>query len=260
MKKICGIYKITNIVNNKIYVGSAINVSNRIKSHKRLLKNNRHFNSHLQSSYNKYGLSYFRYEIIETTTYDVMLERETYWIETLKANNREFGYNKRLIASSNLGIKLSNETRKKLSDSHLGHKRSKETHKKIIDSQYKKICQFDMNGNFIKVFNSLQAAARELNVKYTTSITSCLKKRLNSALGFRWCYENEKDFFKITSPKNYLKGGYNKVKLKVTCNLTNNVRIFKSIADATKNLNMSSTTIYRGIKEKEYKNLTWEKI
>jgi hypothetical protein len=260
MKKICGIYKITNIVNNKIYVGSAINISSRFKSHKRLLKNNKHFNNHLQSSYNKHGSSYFKYEIIETTTDDVMLEKESYWIKTLNTNNREYGYNKRLIASSNLGIKLSDETKKRLSDSHLGHKRSEETHKKIIESQYKKICQFDMNGNFIKVFNSLQEAAQELNVKYTTSITACLKKRLPSALGFRWCYENEKNFFNIIPLKNYLKGGNYKIKLKVTCVLTNNVRIFESIVDATKSLKMSSTTIYKGIKEKQYKNLTWEKI
>jgi hypothetical protein len=257
MEKICGIYKITNIVNNKIYVGSAVNISNRFKTHKRLLKNNNHFNNHLQSSYNKHGISCFEYEIIETTTHDIMLNRESYWIETLNANNRDYGYNKRLIVSSNLGIKLSDETRKKLSDSHLGHKRSEEANKKIIESQYKKICQFDMDGNFIKVFNSLQEAAQELNVKYTTSITACLKKRLPSALGFRWCYENEKDFFIPTPLKN---GSSYKIKLKVTCVLTNNIRIFESIVDARKSLKMSTTTIYKGIKEKQYKNLIWEKI
>lgn len=257
MIKICGIYKITNIVNNKIYVGSAINISNRFKTHKRLLKNNIHFNSHLQSSYNKYGSSCFKYEIIETITEDIMLKRESYWINILNANNREYGYNKRLVVNSNLGIKLSDETRKKLSDSHLGHRRSEETHKKIIESQYKKICQFDMDGNYIKIFNSLKEAAEELNVKYTTSITACLKKRLPSALGFRWSYESEKDFFK---PRPLKKVSTYKIKLKVTCILTNNIRIFESISDAKKGLKLSQTTINRGIKEKQYKNLIWEKI
>ena len=28
-KKICGIYKITNIINNKVYIGSAISILNR---------------------------------------------------------------------------------------------------------------------------------------------------------------------------------------------------------------------------------------
>ena len=186
-----------------------------------------------------------------------MINREQYWIDYLEANNTQKGYNKRLIASSNLGIKLSEETRKKLSDSHLGHIRSEESNKKIIESQYKSICQFDMDGNFIKVFNSLQNAAEKLNMNYTTSITACLKKRLPSALGFRWCYESEKDFF---NPIPLKRGSTSKIKLKVTCVLTDNTRIFESISDARRDLKLSQTTIYRGIKEKQYKNIIWEKI
>lgn len=257
MVKICGIYKITNKVNGKIYIGSAINISNRFKTHKRLLKHNKHFNNHLQSSYNKHGVSSFEYEIIEITTEDVMLMRESYWIETLKANSRDYGYNKRLNVSSNLGIKLSDETRKKLRESHLGHKRSEDANKKIIESQYKTICQFDMDGNYIRTFNSLQEAAHELNVKYTTSITACLKKRLPSALGFRWCYESEKELF---VPIRLKRTSSYKIKIKVTCMLTNNVRIFESISDVKKGLKVSQSTIYKGIKEKQFNNIIWEKI
>ena len=126
---------------------------------------------------------------------DAEVEKEFHWIKLLNANNPKYGYNKRLIVNSNLGIKLSEETKKKLSESHLGHKRSDESNKKIIESQYKKICQFDRDGIYIKTYNSLQDAAKELNCKYTTSITACLKKRLPSALGFLWCYEHEKDNF-----------------------------------------------------------------
>jgi group I intron endonuclease len=59
----CGIYKITNIVNNKCYVGSSINIKNRIYKHFWLLSNNKHYNLHLQKSYNKYGKSNFIYEV-----------------------------------------------------------------------------------------------------------------------------------------------------------------------------------------------------
>ena len=94
-----------------------------------LLDNQRHkhFNNHLQSSYIKYGEEQFRYDIIETTSAEELLEKEVYWIKLLNANNNEYGYNKRLIVNSNLGIKLSEETRRKLSESHLGHKRSDES-------------------------------------------------------------------------------------------------------------------------------------
>jgi group I intron endonuclease len=257
MGKLVGIYKIINLINNKVYVGSAVNIKNRFKTHKRLLKNHKHFNNHLQSSYIKYGEGQFRYDIIETTSTEELLEKEVCWIKLLNANNNEYGYNKRLIVNSNLGIKLSEETRRKLSESHLGHKRSDESNRKIIESQYKKICQFDRDGTYIKSYNSLQDAAKELNCKYTTSITACLKKRLPSALGFLWCYEHEKDNFVPIETK---KRGKKKIKLKVTCIFTNKITIFESITDAINSLKVSSKTVYKGIKEKNYKNLIWEKI
>lgn len=62
--KITGIYKITNSINNKIYIGSAINIYRRFVTHNHLLRNNKHFNSHLQSSWNKYKSENFK-EYIE---------------------------------------------------------------------------------------------------------------------------------------------------------------------------------------------------
>ena len=253
MEKVCGIYKITNIQNNKIYIGSAVNIINRFKTHKRLLKNKKHFNTHLQSSYNTYGAEKFKYEIIEITESVKMLDRELYWIKLLESNNPEYGYNKRIIVNSNLGIKLSEETKKKLSESHLGHKRSDETNKKIIESQYKAICQFDKNGNFIKKYHSLQDASKSLGVNYTTSITMCLKKKIPSALGFLWCYEEEKpDFTPTTSKKER--------KIKITCLLTKKITIFDSIKQCIEKMSLSRPTIHRRLKEKKYKNLLWEKI
>lgn len=257
MKKITGIYKITNLKNNKVYIGSAVNISNRFKTHKRLLKNKKHFNNHLQSSYIKYGVDNFKYEIIENTTLEEMLDRKMYWISSLSANNSKYGYNKRIVVNSNLGIKLSDETKIRLRESHLGHKRSDETNQKIKESQYKKICQFSKNGDFIVTHNSLQDAAKSLNIGYTTSITACLKKRLPSALGFLWCYENEKNSFTPIPSK---KRGNNQIKLKVTCLITNNITIFTSISEAIKTLKIPCGTVYKGIKEKKYKNLLWEKI
>jgi len=257
IKKKSGIYKITNIVNDKVYVGSAVNIDYRFKTHKRLLKGNKHFNNHLQSSYNKNGKDNFRFEIVELVNEDTLLERETFWISYLMANNPDYGYNKRLIVNSNLGIKLSDVTRKKLSESHLGHKRTDEANKKIIESQYKIICQFDTQGKYIRSFSSLQEAACFLNVKYTTSITACLKKRLPSALGYAWCYEDEKETFK---PEPLKRTTTKKIKIKVTCILTEKITIFESINDASKNLKISWNMINKAFEKKQYKNLIWEKI
>lgn len=60
-----GIYKIVNSINNKIYIGSAKCIQSRFRTHKNLLKKGKHFNTHLQSAVNKYGLHNFKFEIVE---------------------------------------------------------------------------------------------------------------------------------------------------------------------------------------------------
>lgn len=62
---ISGIYKITNKVNGKFYIGSSNNIRKRWRHHKSNLKNGSHINIHLQRSYNKYGEESFSYEIIK---------------------------------------------------------------------------------------------------------------------------------------------------------------------------------------------------
>ena len=52
---ICGLYKIVNKVTGQCYVGQSQRCKKRIKEHFRLLRWNKHTNSHLQNAYNKYG-------------------------------------------------------------------------------------------------------------------------------------------------------------------------------------------------------------
>lgn len=54
--KIAGIYKITNLVNGKMYIGESRNCFSRWQSHKRELKKGRHSNTHLQRAWNKYRI------------------------------------------------------------------------------------------------------------------------------------------------------------------------------------------------------------
>jgi hypothetical protein len=199
-KPICGIYKITNTSNSKYYIGSAVSINYRLNTHKRLLRDNKHFNSHLQASYNKNGLSNFVFEQLEVTTKETMIEREQYWIDQLDATNPKKGYNKRIIASSNLGIKLSEETRKKLSVAHIGHKRSKEAQLKISASQYKKVVQIDFDGNIIKEYQSLQDGAKETRV-HTTGISMCLNGTIKSTGGYYWCKKEDINNFTIPDLK-----------------------------------------------------------
>lgn len=65
MNKKSGVYKIVNTLTGEIYVGSSVNIHNRWIRHKWELKCNRHNNKYLQASYNKYGVEYFSYEVLE---------------------------------------------------------------------------------------------------------------------------------------------------------------------------------------------------
>ena len=59
-----GIYKIFNIKNDEIYIGSAVNLKNRWNKHKWALKNKKHHSIILQRAFDKYGIDFFKFEII----------------------------------------------------------------------------------------------------------------------------------------------------------------------------------------------------
>lgn len=60
-----GIYQIRNLVNGKIYIGSAVNINSRWRTHKANLNLNKHKSKHLQASWNKYGINTFIFKVLE---------------------------------------------------------------------------------------------------------------------------------------------------------------------------------------------------
>jgi len=56
---VCGIYKIVNTATGQCYVGQSQRIKKRIREHFRLLRSNKHPNSHLQKAFNKYGAASF---------------------------------------------------------------------------------------------------------------------------------------------------------------------------------------------------------
>jgi len=89
----CGIYKITNTQNGKVYVGSSLNLTNREYKHFWMLDKGKHDNFFLQKSFNKYGKNFFVFEVLEYCDSKEIIERENFFIEKYKSNNSLFGYN-----------------------------------------------------------------------------------------------------------------------------------------------------------------------
>ncbi|MED3562286.1 GIY-YIG nuclease family protein [Bacillus xiapuensis] len=132
-----GIYKIINITNNLIYIGSATNLRIRQRTHFYELKRNIHKNSYLQNAWNKYGEENFKFEVIELVDdKEKLLEREQYWINKYESYIRSKGYNLTPTAGSMLGYKMSDEAKKKISNSKKGTKMSKEF--RLKRSEYRK--------------------------------------------------------------------------------------------------------------------------
>jgi len=127
MAEVTCIYKIVNTINGKIYVGSAVNFRKRKNLHLKNLRDRKHGNKHLQLSFNKYGLDNFVFEIIELCSREILLEREQYYIDTLKPD-----YNIcKSVERSRLGLKNSPEHIAKIRNANLGSKRSLEACKNI---------------------------------------------------------------------------------------------------------------------------------
>lgn len=113
-----GVYKITNSVDGKFYVGSALfSIRVRCRTHRARLRANKHPNKHLQRAWNKYGEHSFKFSVVEICDYKECLVREQYWLDLLKPYDRKLGYNKSNLATGVAGIKWTAEQRARLSAS-----------------------------------------------------------------------------------------------------------------------------------------------
>jgi len=85
-----GVYKITCLANNRVYIGSSNNIHRRIIEHKSDLKLNKHHNRFLQKDYNKYGLSAFQFDVVCYCDVDKLLLKEQQIIDKYKIISRDY--------------------------------------------------------------------------------------------------------------------------------------------------------------------------
>jgi group I intron endonuclease len=86
-----GIYKITNIKNNKAYIGRSKDIFKRLDHHFFSLNKGKHNNKELNDDFLRYGLSNFSIEILELCNILELPEKEAYYIDHFKSV--ENGYN-----------------------------------------------------------------------------------------------------------------------------------------------------------------------
>ena len=91
----CGIYKMTNKVNGKIYIGLSVNIETRMYNHYRnaFYEKDVEYNSYLSRAIRKHGQENFSYEIIEECSISELTIRERYCISHYNSTDRNIGYN-----------------------------------------------------------------------------------------------------------------------------------------------------------------------
>lgn len=127
----CGIYSITNKIDNTKYYGSTTSWWRRKSAHKNALKKNKHPNIHLQRAWNKYGEENFEFNFELEVCQPYLLFVEQIYLDS---NSNDYNFAK-VAGASMRGKKHSPETRAKISAARKGNKFSDETRKKMSIAQ-----------------------------------------------------------------------------------------------------------------------------
>ena len=92
INKVSGIYKITNIKDNKCYIGQSVDIATRFKNHAKCgLGIDTPANNKLYQAMEKEGLENFTWELLEKCPKEQLNEKEKYYIKAYQAV--EYGYN-----------------------------------------------------------------------------------------------------------------------------------------------------------------------
>lgn len=89
-----GIYKITNLVNGKSYIGQSVNIQKRFNAHKSAAfnPNNKNYDFPLYRAIRKYGIENFKFEILEECNKSELDAKEVWYISKYKTHSKR-GYN-----------------------------------------------------------------------------------------------------------------------------------------------------------------------
>ena len=226
--RLVGIYKITCLVNGRIYIGATTDSYKRFEKHKWMLQHNQHSNSDLQNAWNKYGEENFAFNWVtecskeERFSVETAILKEYGWPDRTKIFNFESGgiknkhisnETKQKISVFNKGKHLSDEHKTKLRLAKLGKKGHSPTQEqKIAASTRMKnkkpntnslmalqksnlnhqtaILQFDLSGRLIKEWEGINLAARATNSQ-SSLIHKCCNGIRSKHNGFIWKYKKD---------------------------------------------------------------------
>lgn len=129
-----GIYKITNKINGKSYIGQSNNIERRFQEHQTKSSTSR---IPLDIAIQKYGKDNFSYEVIEECDISELNERETYWIQKynsiINGYNCSIGGDQQSSGENNGRAKLTEADVIKIRTAYANHKKQKDVYQQFSD-------------------------------------------------------------------------------------------------------------------------------
>lgn len=206
------IYKITNTITQKIYIGQTIlPPEHRFRQHELSAQNTNRNDSHLplHAAMRKYGLDAFRCEVLEHCDETILNEREIYWIALFDSTNPAKGYNLSLggggtsyykteellsLWNQGKGIKEISEVTGmdrgflslRLRDAGVSTEEiSIRRYAATKESRSFPVHQYSLDGQYLKTFASVQEARTITNIGH---IERCCNGNQKQAGGYIWSY------------------------------------------------------------------------
>lgn len=180
------IYKITNILNNKVYIGQTIRpIQQRFRRHLSDAINNI-LNTHLAKAIRKYGVNDFKIELVDCAkNQEELNQKEQYWIRYY--NSIQNGYNETDAISKCGGNTYKNKTADELENIKNKIRKSKIGGKNPMARKVKRI---NIITNEIDIFNTVIECAQACGIKKgKTSITQRLNKTVETPFKKKWIFE-----------------------------------------------------------------------
>lgn len=191
-----GIYKITNLINNKMYIGQSTNIQERWEEHKFYSSKEQ---TAIQQAFKKYGISNFSFEVIEECPKEKLDEREIYWIQFYDTYNNGYNLTKGGMSKIKLDYEFIVETYQRLGSIHATHKElgiNRDSVRRALDYfniSYNKnrsapiaVVMIDKEtGEELKTFATIKDAAAYAGISDST-IRGYFSGRLKSAGGYLW--------------------------------------------------------------------------
>lgn len=218
-----GIYKITNQKTGKVYIGQSICIEHRWKAHIQSAKNlnNKDYNSDFYRDMREIGEENFTFEVLEECSPDSLNSREIYYISVFDSYKN--GYNRTCGGSGknyddilkarvmwdkgcssaqiSQELKISRDSVRKYLQGYReystieSHRRGYFSSEKAIQANKNwntnTICQYTLEGKFLKEFNSCAEVEKNLNI-LAQDVTNCIQGKYFSAGGFRWAKKGER--------------------------------------------------------------------